>query len=71
MGQNQSFRIRPLLEYRDPQGCPQPPRGAAVSNDGDARFPALSLLSRAVVYAPVYSVIPALIVEVAAFYGGF
>ena len=36
--------------------------GNAISNDGDALFPAIALTPRAAVVATVYSAIPALIV---------
>lgn len=42
----------------------------AISNDGDALFPALALTPRAAVYATLYSAIPALIVGYAVHFAG-
>lgn len=42
--------------------------GNAVSNDGDALFPAIALSPKAAIYATVYSAIPALIVGYAVFW---
>ena len=36
--------------------------GNAISNDGDALFPAIALEPRAAIYATAYSAVPALIV---------
>jgi hypothetical protein len=37
--------------------------GNAISNDGDALFPAIALTPRAAIVATLYSAIPALIVS--------
>ena len=41
------------------------PLGNAISNDGDALFPAIALAPRAAVMATLYSAIPALLVAYA------
>ena len=40
----------------------------AISNDGDALFPALALTPRAALYATLYSAIPALLVGYIAYW---